>query len=58
MITLNVKQIKEVVLENNVPLDSYDTMINALIELPIAEYVHFRIDCAKTAYASLTKKAK
>ena len=58
MITLNVKQIKEIVLENNVPLDSYDTMINTLIELPIAEHVHFRIDQAKIAYASLTKKAK
>jgi hypothetical protein len=58
MITLNVKQIKEIVLENNVPLDSYDTMINALIELPIAEHVHFRIDRAKIAYTSLTKKAK
>jgi hypothetical protein len=58
MITLNVKQIKEVVLENNVPLDSYDVMINALIELPIAEHVNFRIDRAKIAYESLTKKAK
>ena len=58
MITLNVKQIKEIVLENNVPLDSYDTMINALIELPVAEYVHFRTGYAKIAYESLTKKAK
>ncbi len=58
MITLNIKQIKEVALSNNVPLDSYDTMINALIELPVAEYVHFRTDYAKIAYTSLTKKAK
>ena len=56
MKTLKLREVKKYIVDNNLPLDSYGNMVNALLAIPeVEETIHFRIDYLKLAYNGLTK---
>ena len=56
MKTLKLREVKEYIVKNNLPLDSYGDMVIALLKIPeVEESIHFRTDYLKLAYNSLTK---
>ena len=56
MKTLKLREVKKYIVDNNLPLDSYYDMVNALLAIPeVEETIHFRIDFLHLAYNALTK---
>lgn len=56
MKTLKLREVKQYIVDNNLPLDSYGDMVIALLKIPeVEESIHFRMDYLKLAYNSLTK---